>query len=197
MFVELIHEFLPNSDKSTALQITDRTYELETLGDQTVDMELHFAPSEVASYDFDLPMFINSLVVPPCDEAETDNDIMMLDEISTVSSPLRRTRSSQQSVAAYTPAPSSSVGRKTAAAATASRRSTATVRQLTVKRRVTAVGLRHALHLSTTLIHFKIPIKYFENLKEGGFYEAKVICSFQPECITGVLNQLSITSRLC
>jgi hypothetical protein len=43
-----------------------------------------------------------------------------------------------------------------------------------LNKKVTAVGLRHALQLSSSEINFKIPIKYFENLKEGGFYEAKV-----------------------
>lgn len=43
----------------------------------------------------------------------------------------------------------------------------------TPKRRITAIGLRNAIKLTETKINFKIPIMYFEKLKEGGFYEAK------------------------
>jgi len=43
----------------------------------------------------------------------------------------------------------------------------------TPRRRITAIGLRSALKLTETKIHFKIPIMYYEKLKEGGFYEAK------------------------
>jgi len=39
--------------------------------------------------------------------------------------------------------------------------------------KVTAIGLRYALKLSTSKIAFKIPITYLEKLKDGGFYEAK------------------------
>ena len=42
------------------------------------------------------------------------------------------------------------------------------------RRRITAIGLRNALKLSEAKINFKIPIMYYEKLKEGGFYEAKV-----------------------
>ncbi len=41
------------------------------------------------------------------------------------------------------------------------------------KRRITAIALRNAIKLSEMKINFKIPIMYYEKLKEGGFYEAK------------------------
>ncbi len=41
------------------------------------------------------------------------------------------------------------------------------------KRIVNAIGLRHAIDITETKIDFKIPIKFLEMLKEGGFFEAK------------------------
>lgn len=41
-------------------------------------------------------------------------------------------------------------------------------------RHVSAIGLRYALHLSTSKLHFEIPLLYLERLQHGGFYEAKV-----------------------
>lgn len=49
------------------------------------------------------------------------------------------------------------------------------------KRRVTAIGLRNALKLSESKVSFKIPIMYYEKLKEGGFYEAKVSSKIKKE----------------
>jgi hypothetical protein len=42
------------------------------------------------------------------------------------------------------------------------------------KKRVLAVGLRKALVLSTSNVEFKVPIRYYEKLKDGGFCEVKV-----------------------
>jgi hypothetical protein len=53
--------------------------------------------------------------------------------------------------------------------------SRSTILDIIPKRKVNAIGLRHALKLSNTKINFKIPITYLEKLREGGFYEAKVI----------------------
>jgi hypothetical protein len=46
------------------------------------------------------------------------------------------------------------------------------------KKRVFAVGLRKALVLSTSNVEFKVPIKYYEKLKDGGFCEVKVTCFY-------------------
>ena len=45
----------------------------------------------------------------------------------------------------------------------------------TPNRHVTAIGLRYALSLSTTKVHFEIPLLYLERLQHGGFFEAKVL----------------------
>lgn len=152
------------------MSVNDRVYEIEIQANETIDMELKFSPTEVASYDFELPVFIN----------RTMSALSNLDDIQN-----RFTQSQLNSVTPYQSEMGGGGGAASSAAPTAlsrdktpftqktSRSSTAFV-QKTLKRKVTAVGLRHALHLSSSLISFKIPIKYFENLKDGGFYEAKV-----------------------
>lgn len=125
-------------------------------------MELNFAPTEVASYDFELPITINRTTT-------------FSDQIET----MNRYNFSQINSSSVTPYQSDTLGLsalrdKTPINRKSSRASTALI-QKSLRRKVTAVALRHALQLSTSIINFRIPIKYFENLKDGGFYEAKVL----------------------
>lgn len=146
------------------MTINDRCYEIEILANETIDMELNFAPTEVASYDFDLPVLINRSSMA-ADNIDAAVNRYMLSQLN--SSTVTPYESEMGMSAAGAGREKTPLTRKT------SRTSTALL-QKNLRRKVTAVGLRHALQLSSTLINFRIPIKYFENLKEGGFYEAKV-----------------------
>ncbi|CAF0834043.1 unnamed protein product [Brachionus calyciflorus] len=54
------HDFsIKAKEKSTQLTEVDRNYELFINGEENLALELVFAPTEVASYEFDLPMSVN------------------------------------------------------------------------------------------------------------------------------------------
>jgi hypothetical protein len=146
-----------------ALSVNDQIYEVEIQSNQTLEMELNFSPNEVASYDFDLPIFINrTLLNSQSDQAIDQYNFSQLN--SALSPYYEKMTESEQMMREKTPMTRKSNGSRVT-----------TAQHQFLKRRVTAVGLRHALHLSNSTINFKIPIRYFENLKEGGFYEAKVV----------------------
>ena len=136
------------------MSINDRIYEFEIQANQSTDLEFIFSPSEVASYDFDLPMLINP-ISSETQYAFNQYDVSLPNSVTPFQSELMASNRDK------TP-----LTRKSSRASNAA--------QHILNKKVTAVGLRHALKLSNTEINFKIPIKYFENLKEGGFYEAKV-----------------------
>lgn len=139
-------------DKSFDLAENERVYEITILSQQSIDLELVFSPTEVASYDFDLPMEINK---------QSDEWLNMYD----------------RNPSSFTPYQSEPIGgggsslrQKTLSAARSIH--TASFNTLN-KRKVTAVGLRHALEISNSKIDFKIPLLYLERLRDGGFFEAK------------------------
>lgn len=138
------------AEKSTQLIDADRAYELELQQSQSVELELVFSPTEVASYEFDLAISINRTNDRKYSETELATSVTPF-QSSEINASINRDK---------TP-----VTRKS---------SRYSVFNSTVKKKVTAIGLRHALLLSSPKIDFKIPIKYLEKLKEGGFYEAKV-----------------------
>lgn len=160
------------------MNINDRIYEFEIQPNETLEMEFKFAPTEVASYDFDLPIFINRTNNSTLDAINTNNDPFTRSQINSATmTPFQSDAGGGVMSSAGLTHQDNKTPHKTTTHKT-SRASTAAFLQKTLKRKVTAVGLRHALHLSSSLIHFKIPIKYFENLKDGGFYEAKVCFYF-------------------
>ena len=115
--------------------------------EQKAEMELIFSPTEVASYDFELPMFVNK-----------PNENLFVFEQNNNGSPV--------------PSEFMSSTRGKSPVAKSSRTSLV---NFVPKRRINAIGLRPALQLSDLKLYFKIPIMYLEKLKEGGFYEAKSI----------------------
>jgi hypothetical protein len=131
--------------------VNDRLFEIEIPANSCVQLELNFAPTEVASYDFDLSILINKSTESRFSDSQLATSMTPCQ--SELNTSLNRDK---------TP-----VTRK-------SSRSSAVANDTTLKKKVSAVGLRHALLLSSPKIDFKIPIKYFETLKDGGFYEAKV-----------------------
>lgn len=124
----------------------DKNYEILIQPNQIVDLDLLFSPTEVATYEFDIPMFVNKRLDNKYDD---------------------ETRSPSPYQSDY----DASLVEKTPVTRKSSRHSLV---NLVPKRKITAIGLRPAIHLSEPKIVFKIPITYFENLKEGGFYEARV-----------------------
>lgn len=138
------HDFsIKSQSKMIELTEKDRNYELFVNGDESVSLELVFAPTEVASYEFELPISVNRLI---------EN----LDEyVSTTP---------------YTD-DFTSAGGKTPITRKSSRFS---LFNFIPKRKVIAIGLRPAIEISNPNISFKIPIAYFERLRDGGFFEAKV-----------------------
>jgi hypothetical protein len=106
----------------------------------------------VASYDFELPMIINrpdSMELHEFDYFEKMNS--KSERLSEFLSSTKNTTVNQS--------------RKT---------SHYTLIEGMPRRKINAIGLRHALKLSTAKIFFQIPITYLERLRDGGFYEAKV-----------------------
>lgn len=114
-----------------------RKYEIMISGEETLKLNLVFSPSEVASYDFFLPIAINKLH-SLADFHKSESKLDNRERQST-------TPKSVRNYANYFP-----------------------------KKRVLATGLRPALKLSTTQLHFEIPLVYLEKLQHGGFFEAKV-----------------------
>ena len=101
-----------------------------------------------------MPLIINKPDAPEINEFE------YLDKINSKSERLSEFLSSNQDK-------TNATSRKTSAY---------TLLQGTTPRcKVSAIGLRHALKLSTSKVAFKIPITYLERMREGGFYEAKAI----------------------
>ena len=121
----------------------------------SVDMELVFTPTEVASYEFECPILVNRQLF-----RESQN-----------SSPtgFQQQYESTGDHSNQSPAPSEFMGMG------ASRRSSRYMPSLAPKRKITAIALRHALDISDLRLDFRIPITYLETLKDGGFYEAKSI----------------------
>jgi hypothetical protein len=62
-------------------------------------------------------------------------------------------------------------------------------------RHVTAIGLRYALSLSTSKLHFEIPLLYLERLQHGGFFEAKVTVFFFIIKLPRVFNKKNVSSQ--
>lgn len=106
----------------------------------------------MANYDFDLPMTVNRRVETKFEDYD-----------------LSGTPFQSEYISAFNNRDKSAVTRKS------SRQS---LLNLVPKRRITAIGLRHAIKLSNPKINFSIPITYYERLKDGGFYEAKVKSCF-------------------
>ena len=107
---------------------------------------------KVASYDFELPMIINrpdSMDLQEFDYFEKMNS--KSERLSEFLSSTKNTTVNQS--------------RKT---------SRYTLIEGMPRRKINAIGLRHALKLSAAKIFFQIPITYLERLRDGGFYEAKV-----------------------
>ena len=148
-------------DKQVPMRlVVDKDYEVTLKPNQEVAMELIFTPTEVASYDFEMPLFVNRQTPEQSffsfDEKEKidSNSIASPVPSEFVSSPGPTRRSSK-----FRRATSSSV----------------VLNNFVPKRKITAIALRHALEISDLKVDFKIPIAYLETLKEGGFYEAKSI----------------------
>ncbi len=142
-------------DKSVEVNEIENNYELILLGEKSVELLLVFSPSEVASYEFELPMIINR--PDTIDIREFD----YLDKLGSKNDRMSEFLSSKTNT-------KTNFSRKTSA------NSAFTLIQGPLPRcKVTAIGLRHALKLSVSKIAFKIPITYLEKLKDGGFYEAK------------------------
>lgn len=137
------HDFsIKALSKTTELTEKDRNFELFVNGDESIGLELIFAPTEVASYEFDLPISVNRLI-ENLDEYVSATPFTDFTSVG-VKTPITR-KSSRFSLVNYIP-----------------------------KRKVIAIGLRPAIEISNSNISFKIPIAYFERLKDGGFFEAKV-----------------------
>ena len=122
-------------------------------------MELIFTPTEVASYEFDLPLLVNKQI------AGAASSIGFY--------------SNDHGVDSQSPAPSEFMGQTGGgggALTHASRRSSRYTPSFAPKRKITAIALRHALDISDLRVDFRIPITYMETLKDGGgFFEAKSI----------------------
>lgn len=143
-------------DKNIPIKELDNNYELVAPADKVIELFLIFNPSEVASYNFDLPLIINR---PDLVEL---NEFDYIDKLNSKSEHLSEFLSSNQDNTK-----TNFNSRKTSAYTL--------IQGHTPRCKVTAIGLRHALKLSTNKINFKIPITYLERMKEGGFYEAKSI----------------------
>ena len=117
----------------------DKSYEVVINANEFIELELVFAPTEVASYEFVLPVSVNapdaSVASSGWTEGSPDSEIR------------RPTRDSRQRKPLGLLAP---------------------------RRKISAIGLRQTLRISSTKLAFKIPLMYLEKLREGGFYEAKV-----------------------
>jgi len=129
-------------------------YELTIQPEKILDLDLVFSPTEVASYEFDLPITIN--------KPAAIHLYSSYDQMTPYSTSEFMASANVKTPATAVPGTRSAHG---------SRQSS--INYATPRRRITAIGLRSALKLTETKIHFKIPIKYYEKLKEGGFYEAK------------------------
>ena len=146
---------LRSKEKSTQLSCNEnRLYELLVQGSQAVTLELVFSPSGVASYDFDLPMCINK--PEEINLAAYDHMIANTPFLSGSLSLSMREKATQ-SAAQYSRS-----------------RFSANLDQ-TPRMKVLAVGLRKALVFSASVVHFQVPIRYYEKLKEGGFFEVKSV----------------------
>ena len=121
-------------------------------------MELIFTPTEVASYEFELPLLVNRQI-------NNSSSIGFYNDAAGGTGGVGGGGGESQS-----PAPSEFMG---PALTQASRRSSRYIPSFAPKRKITAIALRHALDISDLRLDFRIPITYLETLKEGGFYEAK------------------------
>jgi hypothetical protein len=135
------------------LKISKNIYEVQVDGEQTIKLDLVFNPKEVAAYDFELPITINkprnkmAFMSEESKTNTTNTDAKFYELINGISrDKTPSTPKSQKQLVDYTP-----------------------------NRHVTAIGLRYALSLSTTRVHFEIPLLYLERLQHGGFFEAKVL----------------------
>ncbi len=144
------------ADKSFEVREAENNYELVLPGETRVELVLVFSPTEVASYDFELPMIVNR---------PDTIDIHEFDYLDKMTSKSERM---SEFLSSKTNTKTNFNSRKTSA------NSAYTLLQGPMPHcKVTAIGLRYALKLSTSKIAFKIPITYLEKLKDGGFYEAK------------------------
>lgn len=139
-------------DKAINIKESENNYEFIAPAEKEIELFLIFSPTEVASYDFELPMVINR------PESVDLRELDYIDKMNSKSEHMSEFLSSNNNT-------KTNFSRKTSAY---------TLLQGTTPRcRVSAIGLRHALKLSNPKISFRIPITYLEKLKEGGFYEAK------------------------
>lgn len=130
------------------MKVDNNVYEIQVDGEQTIKLDLVFNPKEVAAYDFELPITINKPRKQNYNEESktTTTDAKFYELINGITrSKTPSSSKSQKQIMDYTP-----------------------------NRHVTAIGLRYALGISTTKIHFEIPLLYLERLQHGGFFEAKV-----------------------
>lgn len=130
---------------------------------EAIDLRLEFRPTEVASYDFEL-------------HSDYDHNNNNKNNNNTNNS----------EVASY-------LSDKKEAAALTKKASRHSAIHPIPKRKVTALGLRHALSLSDTSINFEIPSAYVDKLKEGGYLETKVIfccCYCCCRCITSFIHYI-------
>lgn len=141
------HDFsIKTQNKNIELIENQRIYELVLNSDEIIPLELIFAPTEVASYEFELPISVNR---PDENQDEYASSSPYTDYTSVRGKTPMTRKSSRFSLFNNIP-----------------------------KRKIIAIGLRPAIEISNPNINFKIPIAYFERLKDGGFFEAKVIRNF-------------------
>ena len=144
------------------MNVEEKDYEVTLKSRQIVDMELIFTPTEVASYEFELPLIINKQSI---EESFFNFESQEKDGIvCSNSSPMP-----SEFVSSPTPTRRSSKYNR------GSHGSSAILNSFVPKRNISAIALRHALEISDLKVEFKIPITYLETLKDGGFYEAKSI----------------------
>ena len=146
------------------LALPDNNYQAEIGAEQSLDLVLHFSPTEVAAYDFELPIYVNQTTVGHYDHP---SHFAMTNSMSI--------------------APHHQHHNHTVAIVDTHRQSehqqhnnhhhhhhlSITSRSYLPIRHVIATGMRHAIELSETRIAFQIPIAYLNKLSEGGFYDVK------------------------
>lgn len=141
-----------NNDENKEIVFPDNNYKVLIGGEQSLKLSLTFSPSEVSSYDFELPIYINKL--------RQKNSLRDYEDLKST---MDETKFSEFLKSSYQEN------------ATPTFKSTRLIHGNYPQRKVIAIGLRPALKLSTTKIRFEVPLVNLERLKHGGFYEAKSI----------------------
>lgn len=140
-------------DKAVEIKECDNNYELTSYANKSIELHLVFSPTEVASYDFELPVIVNR------PESINLHEFDYLDTLKSKSEQISEFLSSNNNTK------TNFNSRKTSAYS---------IFQAALPHcKVNAIALRHALKISCPKLSFRIPITYLEKLREGGFYEAK------------------------